>query len=373
TIWAPTQGPFALREDVAKVLGVPAYKVRVIPMPVGGGFGGKVILLEVLLSMLALRVGRPVRLALTRQQEFVVGHPAPGGVVDLTELRCRIGSKEGDPSADRSPWPRIAMIACLEAARRHPLYTAPVGAGEGVGVALGSWGGARTPAAAGCRVEPDGTLSIVIGTPDVSGATTGLAMIAAEAFGVSTDKVRIQTGETDTAPHGPIAAGSQTTYSIGGAVQEAALEARRQLLEIATDELEAAPEDLEISDGRVSVRGVPDRFVEITRLVAISTEFMGRHKPIHASGRSAVLSASPQFTVQIARVRTDPETGAFQLTGYAAIQDVGKAINPPEVEGQIHGGAAQALGRALGEQLAFDSDGQLRTGSFLDYELPTAD
>src|SRR5438445_60768 len=341
TIWAPTQGPFALREDVAKVLGVPAYKVRVIPMPVGGGFGGKVILLEVLLSML--------------------------------ELRLRNASKEGDPSADRSPWPRIAMIECLEAARRHPLYTAPVGAGEGVGVALGSWGGARTPAAAGCRVEPDGTLSIVIGTPDVSGATTGLAMIAAEAFGVSTDKVRIQTGETDTAPHGPIAAGSQTTYSIGGAVQEAALEARRQLLEIATDELEAAPEDLEISDGRVSVRGVPDRFVEITRLVAASTEFMGRHKPIHASGRSAVLSASPQFTVQIARVRTDPETGAFQLTGYAAIQDVGKAINPPEVEGQIHGGAAQALGRALGEQLAFDSDGQLRTGSFLDYELPTAD
>ena len=462
TIWAPTQGPFALREEVAKVLGVPAYKVRVIPMPVGGGFGGKVILLEVLLSMLALRVGRPVRLALTRQQEFVVGHPAPGAVFDLElgakrdgklvalrvryhydngatsgwhagitgsflggtyqianfeltgfevatnktpvdayrgpgapqayfalesaidelalqldidpiELRLRNASKEGDPSADRSPWPRIAMIECLEAARRHPLYTAPVGAGEGVGVALGSWGGARTPAAAGCRVEPDGTLSIVIGTPDVSGATTGLAMIAAEAFGVSTDKVRIQTGETDTAPHGPIAAGSQTTYSIGGAVQEAALEARRQLLEIATDELEAAPEDLEISDGRVSVRGVPDRFVEITRLVAISTEFMGRHKPIHASGRSAVLSASPQFTVQIARVRTDPETGAFQLTGYAAIQDVGKAINPPEVEGQIHGGAAQALGRALGEQLAFDSDGQLRTGSFLDYELPTAD
>ncbi len=292
---------------------------------------------------------------------------------DPIELRLRNASKEGDPSADRSPWPRIAMIECLEMARRHPLYTAPVEAGEGVGIALGSWGGARTPAAAGCRVEPDGTLSILIGTPDVSGATTGLAMIAAEAFGVSAERVRIQTGETDIAPHGPIAAGSQTTYSIGGAVQEAAREARRQLLEIATDELEAAPEDLEVSDGRVSVRGVPDRFVEITRLVAISTEFMGRHKPIHASGRSAVLSASPQFTVQIARVRTDPETGSFQLTGYAAIQDVGKAINPPEVEGQIHGGAAQALGRALGEQLAFDGDGQLRTGSFLDYELPTAD
>jgi CO/xanthine dehydrogenase Mo-binding subunit len=72
-------------------------------------------------------------------------------------------------------------------------------------------------------------------------------------------------------------------------------------------------------------------------------------------------------------VSADRETGAFQLTGYAAIQDVGRAINPPEVEGQIHGGAAQALGRALGEQLAYDGEGQLRSGSFLDYELPTAD
>jgi CO/xanthine dehydrogenase Mo-binding subunit len=77
--------------------------------------------------------------------------------------------------------------------------------------------------------------------------------------------------------------------------------------------------------------------------------------------------------VQIARVKADPETGAFQLTGFAAIQDVGRAINPPEVKAQIHGGAAQALGRALGEQLVYDSDGQLRSGSFLDYELPTVD
>jgi CO/xanthine dehydrogenase Mo-binding subunit len=79
------------------------------------------------------------------------------------------------------------------------------------------------------------------------------------------------------------------------------------------------------------------------------------------------------FTVHIARVRADRETGAFQLTGYAAIQDVGHAINPPEVEAQIHGGATQALGRALGEQLVYDADGQLRTGSFIDYELPAAD
>jgi len=86
-----------------------------------------------------------------------------------------------------------------------------------------------------------------------------------------------------------------------------------------------------------------------------------------------VQAASPMFTVHIARVKLDRETGAYRVMGYAAIQDVGKAINPPEVEGQIHGGAVQALGRALGEGLVYDADGQLKTASFLDYEVPAAD
>jgi CO/xanthine dehydrogenase Mo-binding subunit len=462
TIWAPTQGPFAVRDEIAKLLDVAPREVRVISMPVGGGFGGKVILLESLLALLARRLHRPLRLSLTRREEFLFGRPAPaarfdielgakrdgtltalrarydydngatggwhagitgsflGGTyqipnfeltgyevatnktpvdayrapggpqayfalesamdelaialkMDPIELRLHNASREGDLTADEHRWPRIAMVECLEAARRHPMYTAPVGAGEGVGLALGSWGGARSPAAAGCRVEPDGTVSVLIGSPDISGSSTGLALIAAEAFGISPEKVRVNVGDTSVAPQGPMAAGSQVTYSVGGAVYEAALEARRQLLEIATEELEAAPEDLDIVDGRVAVKGVPERFVEITRLVALSTEFMGRHRPINATGRSAVQSASPAFTVHIARVRTDAETGAFQLIGYAAIQDVGRAINRPEAEGQVHGGAVQSLGRALGEQLAYDADGQLRSGSFLDYELPTAD
>jgi len=261
----------------------------------------------------------------------------------------------------------------LEEASRHPLYTAALGPDEAVGVALGSWGGARTPSAAGCRVDPDGTVAVTVGSPDISGTATGLALIAAQAFGVSPDKVRVEVADTSNAPFSATSSGSQVTYSVGGAVYEAAQEARRQLLEIATEELEAAPEDLDIVDGRVIVRGAPSRSVEITRLVELSRAFMGRHKPIQATGRSAVQAASPMFTVHIARVRLDRETGAYSLTGYAAVQDVGHAINPPEVEAQIHGGATQAIGRALGEQLVYDGDGQLRTASFLDYELPAAD
>jgi CO/xanthine dehydrogenase Mo-binding subunit len=462
TVWSSTQGPFVVRDTVAGVLGLPAHRVRVVPMAVGGGFGGKVTLLEPLVALLAMRVGAPVRLALDRSQEFVVGRPAPaarfeielgakndgtlvglrarfhydngatagwhagltanflGGSyripnfdirgyevttnktpidayrapgatqayfalesaldelaqklqMDPIDLRLRNVSREGDPTATGDAWPRIASVEVLEEAKKHPLYTAPVTANEGVGVALGAWGGARTPSTAGCRVEPDGTVSVLVGSPDISGTATGLALIAAEAFGVAPERVRVEVGDTASAGFSTTSSGSQVTYSVGPAVYEAAQEARRQLLEVATDELEAAAEDLEIVDGRVAVKGAPTRSVEITRLVAMTTEFMGRHRPIQATGRSAVQAASPMFTVHIARVRVDPETGAYQLTGYAAIQDVGHAINPPEIEGQVHGGSVQALGRALGEQLAYDSDGQLRSGSFIDYELPAAD
>ena len=462
TIWSSTQGPFVIRDDIAQMTGLPTRKVRVIPMPVGGGFGGKIELLEPLLALLALRVRRPVRLALGRSHEFVVGRPAPSARFDLElgarrdgtllalrarfrfdngatagwhagltggflagtyripnfdvqglevstnktpadayrapgatqayfalesamdelalelnldpiELRLRNVSREGDPTADGHTWPRVASVEVLEEAKRHPLYTAPLTENEAVGVALGSWGGARTPSAAGCRVEPDGTVSITVGSPDISGTATGLAIIAAEAFGVAAEKVRVEVADTSSAPFSATSSGSQVTYSVGGSVYEAAREARRQMLEVAAEELEAAPEDLDIVDGRVAVKGSPSRSVEITKLVQVSREFMGRHKPIEAVGRSAVQAASPMFTMHIARVKVDPETGAYALTGYAAIQDVGRAINPPEVEGQIHGGSVQALGRALGEELVYDGDGQLRSASFLDYELPAAD
>ena len=462
TVWAPTQGPFVVRDAVTSATGLPPHKVRVVPMPVGGGFGGKVVFLEPLLALVALRVRRPVRLALDRSEEFVFGHPAPaarfdielgarrdgtlvalrarytydngasagwhagltanflGGTyripnfelegfevatnktpvdayrapgatqayfalevamdelaakldLDPIDLRLRNVSREGDPAADGSRWPRIASVEVLEEAKRTPVYAAPVGPGEAVGVALGAWGGARTPSAAGCRVDPDGTVAVTVGSPDISGTATGLALIAAEAFGVAPEKVRVEVADTSTAPFSATSSGSQVTYSVGGAVIEAAREARRQLLEIATEELEAAPEDLDIVDGKVAVKGAPNRSVEITRLVELSTAFMGRYRPIQATGRSVVQAASPMFTVHIARVKLDRETGSYRLTGYAAIQDVGKAINPPEIEGQIHGGAVQSLGRALGEGLVYDADGQLRTATFLDYELPAAD
>jgi CO/xanthine dehydrogenase Mo-binding subunit len=456
-IWSPTQGHRFVRDEVAKVLKLPAAKVRVVSMAVGGGFGGKVVLLEPLAALLAQRLRKPVQIALTRTEEFQVGRPAPASYTDIKlgaksdgsltameismvwdngaasgwhgniagmlfngayqvpnmafaayevstnktpvdayrapggtqaffvleaaldelaakleidplELRLKNARREGDklPNGENA---KIGLVDVIEAAQKHPLYTAPKGEGEGVGVAVGGWGGAFGAAAALCRVEPDGSLTVQIGTVDISGSSTGLALLAAEVFGVPLDKVQVELGDTASAPQGPVAGGSITTGTVGYAVSAAAADAKRQVLEIAAEQLEAAPEDLEVFDGSVRVKGVPDRKVTIGELAMGGT----KHAPVLGQGRTVIDRQSPAFTVHICRVHVDRETGGYRVTAYAAIQDVGRAINPPEVEGQIHGGAAQGLGRAMGEQLVYDGGGQLRTGSFLDYELPSID
>jgi CO/xanthine dehydrogenase Mo-binding subunit len=293
---------------------------------------------------------------------------------DPLEFRLRHAVREGDRRPDGTDWPRIALVECLEAAQRHRLVTSPLRDGEALGVAVGAWGGGREPAAALCRVEPDGTLHLHVGYSDISGTDTTMAMIAAEAFGVALDKVRIESTDTASAPYAGMAGGSKTVYTVGPAVQQAAEEARRQLLDIAAEELEAAAEDLVIEDGQVHVAGVPGgKSMDIGHLAGLAAQFGGRYPPVSGQGRSAVTQQSPMFTVHLCTVRTDAVTGEWRITGYAAIQDVGRAINPPEVVGQVHGGVLQSLGRALGEQMVYNPQGVLTTATFVDYELPTID
>jgi CO/xanthine dehydrogenase Mo-binding subunit len=121
------------------------------------------------------------------------------------------------------------------------------------------------------------------------------------------------------------------------------------------------------------VAGVPGRAMGIGQLAHLGAQFGGRYAPVLGQGRHVVTQQSPMFTVHVARVSVDSETGEWRLVSYAAIQDVGKALNPAEVVGQVHGGTVQGVGRALGEELAWDDDGQLKTASFVDYGLPSID
>src|SRR5207237_2152872 len=137
---------------------------------------------------------------------------------------------------------------------------AAAGPNEGVGVALGGWFGGTEPASALCRLEPDGSLKVAIGSVDLTGTNNGLQVIAAEAFGFdNADQVRVTTVDTDAAPYAGATGGSKTIYTMGPSVLKAAQEARERVLKIAAAELEAAVEDLEMVHGEVRVEGVPGK------------------------------------------------------------------------------------------------------------------
>lgn len=238
-------------------------------------------------------------------------------------------------------------------------------------MAIGWWPGGYEPAAAACRLDADGKITVITGAADISGVESAFASIAAEAFGVSLDAVRVVNADTSAAPYAGTSGGSKVTYTVGRAVERAANQAREQLLSVAADELEIASEDLEIADGSVRPKGVPGKALSIDELASKILRFGSPHPPVEGHGRVSQPQA-PQAAAHLSHVRVDPETGAVIVLGHVVAQDVGRALNPALVEGQMHGGTTQGLGWALLEELAHDEHGQLTTGTFVDYALPTA-
>jgi CO/xanthine dehydrogenase Mo-binding subunit len=207
---------------------------------------------------------------------------------------------------------------------------------------------------------------------DIAGTNIALAQIAASTYGVDFDQVRITTGDTDTAPLTGLSAGSKTVYTVGAAVLGAAQDARRQTLEIAAKEMEASVHDLEIQDGKVVVRGAPDKSISLAQIGKKGNLYMSKVPPVLGVATPAFSQQAPGFAAQLARVEVDPETGETTLHDFVVVQDVGKAINPLGVEGQMQGGAVQSLGMAITEQLMYDESGRLMNASLLDYRKLTA-
>jgi CO/xanthine dehydrogenase Mo-binding subunit len=301
--------------------------------------------------------------------------------VDSAEFRARHLSRPGDPMANNQPWASNGAHEVLEKVREHRLWKeraqwkAGSGNGHGLrgtGVALGGWLGGLQPTSATVKLNTDGTLAVLTGQVDIAGTNIALAQIAASAYGVDIDKVKITTGDTDVAPMTGLSAGSKTVYTVGVAVMQAAQDAQRQTLEIAAGELEAAVQDLEIVDGRVTVRGVPDKGVTLASIGKKGNLYMSKVPPVIGVGHPAFTQQAPAFAAQLARIEVDPDTGEVKLHDFVIVQDVGHAINPLAVEGQMQGGAVQSLGIALTEILDFDDQGRLRNPSLLDYRKLTA-
>ncbi len=301
--------------------------------------------------------------------------------LDPLEMRLANAVGEGDSLPDGDTWPHVGSREVLQALRDHPTYRdwqrrrGSLAPGEGIGVAFAGWPAAAASASAVCRLEDDGTLTVVVGSSDISGTKTGMLLLAAEAFGGATggvEGINIVTADTSAAPFAGTSGGSKITYTVGAAVLQAAAEARTQALAIAADQLEAAPEDLDIVEGRVQVRGVPGRGIDLARIAKLSLDFGARYEPVFGRGSAAPQASAPGFVAHLAHVHVDEETGFVRVLDYVAVQDVGRAINPAGVEDQIRGGVAQGIGWALLEGLVYDDEGLSRTGSLMDYALPSS-
>jgi CO/xanthine dehydrogenase Mo-binding subunit len=468
-----TQSLFGARSEVAKALGLPQHRVRAVGTPLGGGFGGKWPLFDTLAAAAAMRLRRPVRLALTRTEDFAAANPAQAIELTVhvsadadgrfTRLEARIVADAGAyeegsgeslagvliagpyawPSFDvkaygvrtnrfgvgayRAPtapqtcfaletivdevavalgidpieirrrnlvaadarmvdgesWTAHGAAEVLDAIEASPVWrdratgTPPAAAAdgaaihEGVGIAIGCWPGATNAAAAACRMSADGSVQVMTGVADMSGVAGGFQAIVADALGISPDLVQIVTLNSDGAPASPGSGGSTITYSAGRAIRRAAEEVGQRLLEAAALQLEIAVEDLELFEGTVRPRGTPDRAIPLAKLVRANAR-AGRD-PIEGQGRTQSPSLAPSVSGHVARVAVDTETGAVRVLADHVVQDVGRVLNAALVEGQQHGAAAQGIGWATLERLVHDGNGQLLSGTFLDYALPRAE
>jgi CO/xanthine dehydrogenase Mo-binding subunit len=458
-----TQAPFATRDSLAKLFGMPVDRIRVRTATLGGAFGGKMMIVEPLVASAALVLRRPVQLAMTRSEDMAATNPAGAEVMflelgadsdgqltgirarvlvdrgtndevgvesiaamlaagaynwsaheltalglatnrvtfgayrapaaapaafaveslidelarrlqlDPLELRLRNVAVEGDRAPSGQPFPVFGARQCLERVRDHPLWArrGELPAGEGIGVSLGWWPGGYEPAAAACRLDADGGLTVITGAADMTGVETGFAAIAADAFGVDPARVRVVNADTSSAPYAGTSGGSKVTYTVGRAVERAAVQARERLLAVAAEELEIAPEDLDIVDGAVQPKGVPAKAIPIDELAPAILRFGSPYAPVEGHGRVSQPQA-PQSAAHLSHVRVDSATGAVTVLRHVIAQDVGRALNPALVEGQMRGGTAQGLGWALLEEMVYDGHGQLTTGTFVDYALPTA-
>ncbi len=459
-IWSSSQGAFGVRSELAALLKHPVSKIKVTPLEIGGGFGGKAtVYLEFLSALLARKSGRAVKMTMMRSEvlrstgpspgswsrakvgitkegkltaakvwaayeaggypsiwssgaavgslgaysldnlrvdiyEVVVNKPhsgayrAPGGTqisfavettidealrqagLDPLEFRRRNASAEGDLRVDGPPFAKLGTRECIEAMAESDHWKAPLGepAGpalrRGRGLAGGLWRNGGGLSSAQGRLNPDGTVTLLEGSVDLSGTRTTVAMQMAETLGIPVSEVYPIVPDTDAVGLTGTSGGSRTAFATGWAAHEAAEDMLEQMCEGMARIWEVG--DVACEEGKFTAEGEEVDFKEAAALLAA--------RNILVTGRANVSPAGigPTTTMHLADVEVDVETGKIEILRYTAVQDAGMAVHPEIVEGQIQGGTVQGIGWALNEEYWYDEDGRMRNDSLLDYRMPTA-
>ncbi len=240
------------------------------------------------------------------------------------------------------------------------------------GTGIGPYEGARV------QVQANGKVNVATGVgTQGQGHFTSFAQIVADQVGVDVKDVNVVTGDTDQFHWGAGTFASRGAVVAGNAINEAAKDVRRKILKFASETLEAAEEDIEIRNGTVFVKGAPDRAVHLGQLARSANPMRGAVKPGTEPGLESTNYFGPKYGATASGVHAmiieiDPQTMQVDFQKYVVVHDCGKVINPLILDGQVHGGVAQGIGNAYFEKIVFDDQGQLLSGSFMDYLLPTS-
>jgi CO/xanthine dehydrogenase Mo-binding subunit len=478
TVWANAQAPFPVRQEVAKVLGIPLNNVRVISAELGGGFGGKGsgitsgAAIEPICALLAMKAKRPVMIVLDKAEETIsttirsgakmyittgvkkdgtivarigkviydaggysgfgvqaggrcttmlggwylmpncridgyvvytnkqVCGPVrgPGGPqaafaveshmdsiaaklgMDPAEFRLKNIPKAGDKIVGV---PKLRDVSLGEAIR---IAKEKIGwdkikleKNQGIGMATGSWIESAGPGGgAMVKVNEDGSVTVHIGKIDMGTIPGfGIPLIVAEELGIPVSDVTVVNVDTDASPWDAGTVGSRGILVSGTASRLAAIDARNQIFKLAAGQLEASPDDLEIKNKLIRVKGTPAKSVPLATIATAAHNVIGEvvghgycdNKVLEAEEKAH--GSSQPFTAHACIVEVDPDTGNVKILKYVAVHDVGFPIHPVAVEGQIEGAAAMSIGQALCEQVVFDNNGRTMNPSFVDYLMPT--
>ena len=458
-VWCSTQGAFAVRDAMAQLLELPESRIRVTPMEIGGGFGGKIpIYLEPVAALLSRKSGRTVKLVMSRADVFEAsgptcgswsrvkigakndgtitaaevelafeagaypGSPVPAGAqcalapydiengtvdgydvvvnkpktaayrapgapnaafaveqavdelaqklgIDPIELRLKNAAKEGTRRVDGPVFGRVGLVETLEAMRDHPHYNAPLGENQGRGVAVGFWFNIGFHSAVDLAVNGDGTVNLTEGSTDIGGSRASIAMQAAEVLGIPAEDVHPSVVDTDSIGYTFLTGGSRTTFATGWAAYEAAQSVKRQMIERAATIWDVDVDSVQMEKGVISSATDPELSMTFKELAG---QLAGTGGGISASESVNPQSFGGSFAGNIVDVEVDPETGKTDVTRFTAVQDVGKAIHPSYVEGQMQGGSVQGIGWALNEEYYMNDDGGMDNSTLLDYRMPTS-
>lgn len=457
TVWTSTQGAHSVRAQLADMLMLPETRIKVVPMEIGGGFGGKInVYLEPLAALLSRQAGhKPVKLVMNRAEvlmatgptsgsiirvkmgaskdgritaaevwmayeagafpgspitsgmsvilapynipnlqidgyDVVVNKPrsaayrAPGGTnaafasetvidelaeklgMDPLTFRLINGAQEGDRQPDGPVYRRIGYLKTLKAIQESEHYKIPLaGPNRGRGLASGYWGNWGGMSSVSASVNADGQVSLVEGSTDIGGTRTSIAMQLAETLGISAEDIKPQVVDTDSVAYNDVTGGSRTTFGTGWAAYELGLKLKDEMVGRVAELWEVSPEKVQYCDGTFLCGERRLTFKQ-------AAEKLNEDRPIMASATTHAQDYGPGFATHLVDVEVDPETGKVTILRYTAAQDVGKAVHPSYVEGQIQGGVAQGIGWGLNEEYFYDAHGHLLNASLLDYRMPVA-